>query len=114
MSDYFLVVFVFILPLLVAHPPPGYGDRQRSVFEFDWFGQLYGYDIMVYTAGIGNQTLTAYANSTLPGREDINDLVRVNVRTLFPVEFPGLSWPAVIVLLFLAGLAYLRFGAARE
>jgi hypothetical protein len=70
--------------------------------------------IMVYTASIGNQTLTVYANSTLLGHEDINDFITVNVRTLFPVEFPGLSWPAVIVLLFLAGLAYLRFGAARE
>jgi hypothetical protein len=70
--------------------------------------------LMVYTATTGKWNLTVYANSTLPGHENINDAVTVTVRTLFPVEFPGLSWPAVILLLFLAGLAYLRLGAARR
>ncbi len=69
--------------------------------------------IRVYTADIGSWNMTIYANSTLPGHEDINGMKRVRIRTVFPVEFPGLSWPAVMLLFITAALAYLRFGAEK-
>jgi hypothetical protein len=70
--------------------------------------------IMVYTADVGSWNMTVYANSTVVGHEDIDDYKRIRITVVFPDEFSGLSFTALVLLFALAGLAYFKFGLAKR
>jgi hypothetical protein len=65
-------------------------------------------NIMVYTADIGSSNMTVYANSTIPGHEDISDAMRIKIMVVFPAEFSELSFAAVLLLFVIAALAYMK------
>ncbi len=71
-------------------------------------------DVLVYTADIGEWNLTVYGNSTLPGHENITGWVKAKIRVVFPVQFSGISWPALLMLFTFAALAYIRFGISKR
>ncbi|MBN2330886.1 MAG: hypothetical protein JXC85_03655 [Candidatus Aenigmarchaeota archaeon] len=72
--------------------------------------------VLVYTADVGDWVMTIYANSTLPGQENVTDMVQIKIKVVHPAEFSGLSLSAVVILFCLAVIAYFRFesGKARR
>jgi hypothetical protein len=65
--------------------------------------------ILVYTSDICDDCeLTLFATSTIHG--DVSALLEIPVNVVFPVEFPGLSWPAVLITLALACVLFFRYG----
>jgi hypothetical protein len=70
--------------------------------------------VMVYTSAQGaEETLIVNADSTLPGHDEISDSIEIRIKVDFPAEFSGMSWPAVMLLLMVSSLAYIRFGTTK-
>lgn len=69
--------------------------------------------VVVYTGDICE---ACEMNVTTESRihDDINSTLRMRINVIFPAEFSGLSTAGLVLLMALAALAYMRFGARKQ